>query len=202
MSKATQDQPTTADARPARRLSTAEAALLLGRHTQSVTLLGRTGRLPRERGEKKAWTYAEADVLALKATLAPPTGTMNTAECARYLGLSTDRVAQLARSCKIPSTRGGKGPGNGRLFTLADVERYAALRAVSMGYVSDTLARDALDRRELARLQVPQPKVESAPAAAPAPAQRFVLPEVMRNWPILDDRDRVPRQPGYGAEAI
>ncbi|HIH2744638.1 TPA: hypothetical protein ACYLN4_000296 [Burkholderia lata] len=200
MSKATQDQPTTADAPPARRLSTAEAALLLGRHTQSVSLLGRTGRLPRERGEKKAWTYAEADVLALKATLAPSTGTMNTAECARYLGLSTDRVAQLARSSKIPSTRGGKGPGNGRLFTLADVERYAALRSVSMGFVADTLARDALDRRELARLQAQQPKVESAPARSPA--QRFVLPDVMRNWPILDDRDRAPRRPGYGAGAI
>ncbi|WP_186043063.1 MULTISPECIES: hypothetical protein [Burkholderia] len=32
------------------------------------------------------------------------------------------------------------------------------------------------------------------------PAQRFVLPDVMRNWPILDDRDREPRRPGYGAE--
>ncbi|MBJ9659128.1 helix-turn-helix domain-containing protein [Burkholderia gladioli] len=200
MSKATQDQPTTADAPPARRLSTAEAALLLGRGTQAVTQLGRTGRLPRERGEKKAWTYAETDVLALKATLAPPTGTMNTAECARYLGVSIKKVQNLARKGAIRSSGGGKGPGNARVFSLADVELYAARKAAGRDYRFDILSQDALDRRELARLQAQQPKVESAPATAPA--QRFVLPDVMRNWPILDDRDRVPRRPGYGAGAI
>lgn len=198
MAKATQDQPTTADAPPARRLSTAEAALLLGRCTQSVSSLGMTGRLPRERGEKKAWTYAETDVLALKATLAPPTGTMNTAECARYLGVSIKTVQNLARKGTIHSSVGGKGPGNGRVFTLADVELYVARKAAGRDYRFDNLQQDAPDRRELERLRAPQQPIESAGS----PAQRFVLPEVMRNWPILDARDRVPGRPRHRADAI
>ncbi|MGK8203187.1 hypothetical protein ACRS8P_27740 [Burkholderia cenocepacia] len=34
-----------------------------------------------------------------------------------------------------------------------------------------------------------------------ASGQRFVLPDVMRNWPILDERDRAPSPPSYGADA-
>ncbi|HDR8943156.1 TPA: hypothetical protein QDB15_000084 [Burkholderia vietnamiensis] len=45
--------------------------------------------------------------------------------------------------------------------------------------------------------------ITTADAAKPAPTsfERFVLPDVMRNWPILDDRDRVPSPPAYGAYA-
>ncbi|MEF9443321.1 helix-turn-helix domain-containing protein [Burkholderia sp. 1B3(2022)] len=190
MTKATQDQPTAA-----RRLTTAEAALLLGRSPETVLHMGMTGRLARERGERRSWTYAEADVLALKATLADPEGRMTTAACARHLGLSVKTVLRLARLGTIPSIPGRKGPGGGRTFKRGDVERYAAKQHAFMRM--DVLAQNQHDRRELERLIAGQQPVPSTNA----PGQRFVLPDVMRNWPILDERDRAPGPPSYGSYA-
>ncbi|HDR9236621.1 TPA: helix-turn-helix domain-containing protein [Burkholderia vietnamiensis] len=196
MTKATpKDEPSTGDAQPARRLSTAEAAVLLGRSREAVLYLGLTGRLARERGDRKSWTYAEADVLALKATMADSEDRLTTAACARHLGLSRKTVLRLARLGNIPSMPGKKGPGGGRTFKRADVEQYGATRHL-YHWRADALARIRSERRELERQNVQQP----AQPTQPAPAQRFVLPDVMRNWPILDDWDREPCRPRYGAE--
>ncbi|NTX44858.1 helix-turn-helix domain-containing protein [Burkholderia cepacia] len=189
------DQPSTGDAQPARRLTTAEAAVLLGRSPEAVLHLGMTGRLARERGDRRSWTYAESDVLALKVTMADPEDRLTTAACARHLGLSRTTVLHLARLGNIPSILGKKGPGGGRTFKRADVEQYGATRHL-YNWRADAIARIRSERRELERQNVQQP----AQPTQPAPAQRFVLPDVMRNWPILDDRDREPRRPGYGAE--
>lgn len=198
MTKATpKDQPSTGAAQPDRRLTTEEAALLLGRSPEAVLHLGFTGRLARERGDRRSWTYAESDVLALKVTMADPEDRLTTAACARHLGLSRAMVLHLARLGSIPSIQGKKGPGGGRTFKRADVDHFAALRSARSSNRMDVMVEYAAERRRKKGPRAPQ---QRAQPTQPAPAQRFVLPDVMRNWPIVDDRDREPRRLGYGAE--
>ncbi|MBB2981625.1 MULTISPECIES: helix-turn-helix domain-containing protein [Burkholderiaceae] len=167
-------------------ITTAEAAALLDRSQQIVLDWGRLGRLPRRRANGKDWLYREDDVLALKAAMAAkmarPDGTLTLRETAEYLGLSMEYVRLVAQRAGLRPVQVGGNTRNLLYFKRSDVDAYAALRA-------STVRAD--------RLATPVPAKPAKPA--PSPAHRFVLPDVMRNWPILDERDRAPTPPPYGS---
>lgn len=191
-------------------LTTIEAAAVLGCEAGLVTRLAAEGRLARagdsgavwRRG--RGWWYHEADIVALKEG-----GTFNALlndrmtlrECARHLGLSTAKVRQAVANDGLPAVKPHRGPD--LHFSRAAVQMYAASRGLPK-------ERETPKTKSVATSNaVPKTRAKRAvavPVTAPAghkptltPTQRFVLPDVMRNWPILDDRDREPLRPGYGA---
>ncbi|MBR8082599.1 helix-turn-helix domain-containing protein [Burkholderia vietnamiensis] len=193
-------------------LTTIEAAALLGCDAGLVTRLAAEGRLPRARDSGavwrrgKGWWYHEEDILELKkggTFKALLNDRMTLRECAKHLGVSTAQVREAVKNDGLPAVKPHRGPDI--YFSRAAVHSYAASRGLPK-------ERQAPQRGNVAASNaVPKTRAQHAAkdSAPPAPAKpaptspgRFVLPDVMRNWPILDDRDRAPRRPGYGAGGI
>lgn len=195
-------------------LTTIEAAALLGCDAGLVTRLAAEGRLPRARDSGavwrhgRGWWYHEEDILALKhggTFSALLNDRMTLRECARHLGISTAQVREAVKNDGLPAVKPHRGPDI--YFSRAAVQTYAALRGLpkerQAPQPGNVAASDAVPKARAQRAS--KDPAPPAPAKlgkpAPAPAQRFVLPAVMRNWPILDERDRAPSPPSYGSYA-
>lgn len=95
------------------RITAAEAARILGCSRNHVYRLARQGRLPRA-GKPNGWGQYDREVVeALSLVALPQLGGghdywATTTEAAEILGVSVERVRQLATTGRVPAVRHGR----------------------------------------------------------------------------------------------
>lgn len=187
------------------RLATRDAAALLGCTEDILRRRAEQGLIPR-RAVGRSWTYDPVELEAFKATgcfvpcrgAAPqewtsrapspwPDGLLSTEDVARRLGISRGRLHQLISAGRIH----GRKHGSRWTFTGEAVDSFLKRRAEtsSIGGMFRLLQAQAQAqvRRRAKLKQARQARLDAEAPQQPA----FVLSPAMRNWPILDDRDRL-----------